>query len=115
LCRFFEFGIAGTVVYPVDYQAKQLVDLEIKVNVTEHRSVATPDSFTVSLIYETLTITLNMKDFTMIDEGYGVFDNIDLPIILSKSEETSPTVSANDFSVVAWRIGSTLFGTHFST
>jgi regulator of replication initiation timing len=28
----------GTVVYPADYQAKQFVDLEIKVCVTEHRS-----------------------------------------------------------------------------
>ena len=50
------------------------------------RVVVVPDDFTDVLPdYGTITITLSMDDFTMIDEGYGVFDNVEQPIVLNKN------------------------------
>ena len=60
--------------------------------------------FTIAVYLTQPTLFLSAENFSMIDEGSGIFDSLP-PIILSKSAGASRSISMSGFSGVVWYLG----------
>lgn len=84
----------------------------VTATITNGATQSTPftQNFPINVISTPPVINLTIENFTQIDEGEGVFNNVP-PLVLSKSAKESQAIEANNLNNVVWYLGNINLGT----